>query len=131
MARIATFAAVIITGLLGNYVYRQSTYAESQPKFDHISIIKCVTKNGETYYGDVLPNAECSRSAVVEIPARLENAEKAQVPNMEVLRFSCDGREYCSQMTSCDEARFFLENCPNVKMDGDNDGIPCESQWCG
>ncbi|WP_140305088.1 excalibur calcium-binding domain-containing protein, partial [Vibrio parahaemolyticus] len=21
--------------------------------------------------------------------------------------------------------------CPNVKIDGDNDGIPCESQFCG
>ncbi|MCE2886342.1 MAG: excalibur calcium-binding domain-containing protein [Pseudanabaena sp.] len=28
------------------------------------------------------------------------------------------------------EATFFLKNCPNVKMDGNNDGIPCEQQWC-
>jgi hypothetical protein len=45
-------------------------------------------------------------------------------------QFRCDGRTYCSQMTSCEEAKFFLENCPGVKMDGDNDGVPCESQWC-
>jgi hypothetical protein len=45
-------------------------------------------------------------------------------------QFKCDGRMYCSQMTSCDEAKFFLENCPDVKMDGDDDGIPCEQQWC-
>lgn len=44
--------------------------------------------------------------------------------------FSCDGRIHCSQMTSCAEATFFLRNCPRVKMDGDNDGIPCEEQWC-
>ena len=44
--------------------------------------------------------------------------------------FKCDGRTYCSQMTSCQEATFFLKNCPDVKMDGDNDGIPCEKQWC-
>jgi hypothetical protein len=44
--------------------------------------------------------------------------------------FSCDGRTRCSQMTSCDEATYFLKNCPGVKMDGDNDGIPCEQQWC-
>lgn len=44
--------------------------------------------------------------------------------------FNCDGRTYCSQMTSCAEATFFLKNCPGTKMDGDNDGIPCESQWC-
>ena len=44
--------------------------------------------------------------------------------------FHCDGRIHCSQMTSCAEAKFFLRNCPNVQMDGDNDGVPCEQQWC-
>jgi len=44
--------------------------------------------------------------------------------------FRCDGRTYCSQMTSCAEAKYFLANCPAVNMDGDHDGIPCESQWC-
>jgi hypothetical protein len=45
-------------------------------------------------------------------------------------QFKCDGRKYCSQMTSCEEATFFLKNCPGVQMDGDNDGVPCEKQWC-
>jgi hypothetical protein len=45
-------------------------------------------------------------------------------------RFSCDGRKYCSEMTSCDEAKFFLTNCPGMEMDGDRDGVPCERQWC-
>jgi len=45
--------------------------------------------------------------------------------------FSCDGRTHCSQMTSCEEAEYFLQNCPGVEMDGNNDGEPCESQWCG
>ncbi|MDZ7891443.1 MAG: excalibur calcium-binding domain-containing protein [Rhodoferax sp.] len=44
--------------------------------------------------------------------------------------FRCDGRKHCSQMSSCSEAKFFLAQCPGVKMDGDNDGIPCEEQWC-
>ena len=46
------------------------------------------------------------------------------------INYRCDGRTYCSQMTSCDEATFFINNCPGTKMDGDHDGIPCESQWC-
>src|SRR3954463_4916175 len=45
-------------------------------------------------------------------------------------RFHCDGREHCSQMSSCEEATYFLRHCPNVKMDGDRDGIPCE-ELCG
>jgi hypothetical protein len=45
-------------------------------------------------------------------------------------RYRCDGRIHCSQMTSCEEAKFFLTNCPNTKMDGDRDGVPCGQQWC-
>jgi cold shock CspA family protein len=46
-------------------------------------------------------------------------------------QFRCAGKVYCSEMTSCEEATFYLRNCPGTKMDGDHDGIPCESQWCG
>ena len=44
--------------------------------------------------------------------------------------YQCDGRTYCSEMTSCEEAKYFLKHCPDVKMDGNHDGIPCEQQWC-
>lgn len=44
--------------------------------------------------------------------------------------YQCDGRQHCSQMTSCEEAKYFLKNCPDPKMDGDNDGIPCEQNLC-
>tara|TARA_R110000744_G_scaffold87595_9_gene171024 strand:- start:2142 stop:2729 length:588 start_codon:yes stop_codon:yes gene_type:complete len=40
--------------------------------------------------------------------------------------FTCDGRQHCSQMNSREEAVFFINNCPNTKMDGDRDGDPCE-----
>ena len=46
------------------------------------------------------------------------------------ISIKCDGRKYCSQMTSCAEAKKFLQNCPGVEMDGDGDGVPCEAQWC-
>lgn len=45
-------------------------------------------------------------------------------------KFRCDGRTHCSHMTSCEEATWFLKNCPGTKMDGNNDGVPCEKQWC-
>lgn len=45
-------------------------------------------------------------------------------------KYFCDGRRYCSQMTSCEEAIYFLRHCPGTEMDGDGDGVPCESQWC-
>ena len=43
--------------------------------------------------------------------------------------FKCDGRQHCSQMGSYEEAKYFLDNCPNTKMDGDHDGVPCERQF--
>jgi cold shock CspA family protein len=43
------------------------------------------------------------------------------------VQFSCDGRQHCSQMSSRAEAVYFINHCPNTKMDGDNDGIPCEN----
>ena len=55
----------------------------------------------------------------------------APVLSTPVQTFGCDGRQHCSQMRSCEEATYFIRNCPNTKMDGDNDGVPCESQWCG
>ena len=65
-------------------------------------------------------------NAVTEIATEQSDvADSAEPPDYE-----CDGRIYCSQMTSCEEATFFLQNCPGTKMDGDNDGIPCERQWC-
>jgi hypothetical protein len=81
-----------------------------------------------------------SRPAPVQDPAPVsgfsessEARQPAALPAVETdnARFHCDGRTYCSQMTSCDEAMFFLQNCPGVKMDGEGDGIPCEKQWCG
>jgi hypothetical protein len=44
-------------------------------------------------------------------------------------KLKCDGRQHCSQMKSYAEAKYFIEHCPNTKMDGDNDGIPCERQF--
>ena len=45
-------------------------------------------------------------------------------------KFSCDGRTHCSQMRSCAEATYFIQHCPGTRMDGNRDGVPCESQWC-
>lgn len=40
--------------------------------------------------------------------------------------YSCSPRKTCSQMSSCSEARFHLEQCGNTRLDGDRDGLPCE-----
>ena len=47
-----------------------------------------------------------------------------------IQQFKCGGKIHCSDMTSCEEAIFYINHCPNTKMDGDGDGKPCED-WCG
>lgn len=42
-------------------------------------------------------------------------------------KFSCDGKRTCGQMSSCDEAYFYLQQCGVSRLDGDKDGVPCES----
>jgi len=73
-------------------------------------------KSESTYHSSDGTTDEFNRRAVAE-PSSNE-------------QFKCDGRTHCSNMTSCAEATFFLRNCPGVEMDGNNDGVPCERQWC-
>lgn len=41
--------------------------------------------------------------------------------------YSCQPRRYCSQISSCEEAHWYLNNCSwGSKLDRDGDGAPCE-----
>jgi len=40
---------------------------------------------------------------------------------------ACGAKTKCAEMTSCAEAHFHLEACGLAHLDGDRDGIPCES----
>lgn len=64
-----------------------------------------------------------STASVNKAPIKVK---KIKLPKVS---YKCDGRQHCSQMSSYMEAKYFIEHCPNTKMDGDNDGIPCERQF--
>jgi micrococcal nuclease len=40
---------------------------------------------------------------------------------------SCGNKTQCWQMTSCEEAKHYMTQCNVKSLDGDGDGIPCES----
>jgi hypothetical protein len=69
--------------------------------------------------------SEVSASRTGAPPLELTSGTESAVSSSK-----CDGRTMCSQMTSCAEATYFIQHCPNTKMDGNNDGVPCERQWC-
>jgi micrococcal nuclease len=84
-------------------------------------------RNGECPHTGAAPKKTSAvpvESVVASVAAPVKTTPAA------VASFRCDGRRYCSQMTSCAEATWFLGNCPGTKMDGDHDGVPCEAQWC-
>ena len=53
-----------------------------------------------------------------------------RAPRITVARntdLACGAKRYCKQMTSCDEATYYLRQCGLKPLDSDGDGIPCES----
>lgn len=61
-----------------------------------------------------------ARTAPAAAPASVPAATSAA-------GFTCGGKRYCREMTSCEEARFYLTQCGVRSLDGDGDGIPCET----
>lgn len=69
---------------------------------------------------DVVYGVDASVNQLAEQPAMIKGA----------VSFQCAGKKHCGEMISCDEAIYYLKNCPGTIMDSDGDGLPCEDQWC-
>lgn len=54
-------------------------------------------------------------------------APGSEAPGRRGAGFSCGPKRLCSQMSSCEEARFHLKQCRTPRLDSDADGVPCES----
>ena len=99
---LGTIITVIIFGIIGYFVYG--------------------------FIQDFLHRNELTNQPVIQETLKIANTQAVSSnPN----HFQCDGRTHCSQMRSLEEARWFVRNCPNTQMDGNNDGEPCEndSRW--
>lgn len=48
-------------------------------------------------------------------------------PTPDPATFRCDCTKSCSQLTTCEEATFQLRSCSCKNLDGNNDGIACNS----
>ena len=97
-----TIITVIIFGIIGYFVYG--------------------------FIQDFLHRNELTNQPVIQETLKIANTQAVSSnPN----HFQCDGRTHRSQMRSLEEARWFVRNCPNTQMDGNNDGEPCEndSRW--
>lgn len=63
-------------------------------------------------------------------PRSYTPAPRAAVRPKRERRLQCSGKRTCGEMNSCAEANFYLDECGVSRLDGDGDGVPCES-ICG
>ena len=54
-------------------------------------------------------------------------AGQAEPPELPAAGGPCGEKRTCGEMTSCEEARFYLTQCGVSRLDGDKDGTPCEA----
>lgn len=82
-------------------------------------------KRGLWSESNPLPPWEYRKANPHQAPAQAPRTSKAsKAANNDA---ACGKKHYCSQMKSCEEARFYLVQCKVATLDKDGDGIPCES----
>lgn len=107
-------ASISIIAVLGFVAVNKYNHYQSNEQFN--SQTPVITNADLATFDEQYPKIVITKSVIPKsvIPKSTQN-------------FTCDGRQHCSQMTSLAEAVFFINNCPNTKMDGDRDGDPCEN----
>lgn len=123
MKKILMIIILLILALV-SYKFFQSENNTSNATIDVPTDTSTATNSSSIDFNDIPPTYVDSDSPTTSVVEPVFNTQPA-TPS-----FTCDGRQHCSQMTSCAEATYFSNNCPNTKMDGNHDGVPCEQQWC-
>ena len=54
-------------------------------------------------------------------------ASPAASSSSSVTSSDCRTKRTCSEMRDCEEAQFYLKTCGLKRLDGDQDGVPCEN----
>lgn len=128
--KILMFILLLVLGLVGYKMLQSKTTTSNHVTADTDTSVAAFTAADlddiPPTYVDLEASSTSSSVANPTVTSQpVLTAQSAETPS-----FACDGRQHCSQMTSCAEATYFIQHCPNTKMDGNNDGIPCEKQWC-
>jgi endonuclease YncB( thermonuclease family) len=51
---------------------------------------------------------------------------ESEITTSSPISSQCGPKTKCKEMTSCEEAKFYLEQCGIKRLDGNGDGVPCE-----
>lgn len=108
--------------------YRYASTSASKPRRKSLGLFPILIFIGMTVgiYNKIFKEKPLNEPVVETLS--MEQTDEIQ-PLEQTEQFQCQGKVWCSEMTSYEEAVFYLRNCPGTKMDGDHDGIPCENQF--
>lgn len=73
------------------------------------------------------PNLVALFEKSIKEAAQLQERHAAPEANTDASNWKCGTKKRCREMTSCDEARFYLSKCGVRSLDGDRDGTPCNA----
>ncbi len=78
--------------------------------------------------GDYLSAAPVQAAPVQRAPVVPQQSQPPTRLVQQAPGGSCPSRRYCTQISSCEEAQYYLATCSwGWRLDGDGDGVPCES----
>jgi hypothetical protein len=127
----------IISGVLLNVLGRVSNIPISIPAwicrvYFQIGRLECLHSHAEK--GEPSSSSLAAYSVMNGKFASISNANPSQslpsAGNPNHNDYRCAGKTHCLEMSSCDQTRFYLENCLSVEIDGYRDGVPCVRQLC-
>lgn len=80
-------------------------------------------------YGGISPKEAIKIKIIDPVKSKYSPNRDITISDYEKTKYECDGRQYCSQMNSLEEALFFTKNCPNTKLDQSPGEAPCQSDF--
>ena len=152
-----TIGTVILDGGIANYTMVKTGYAWAYRKYLRNQDLLAWEENARNQRlglwsePNPIPPWEWRKKGSASRPmpelfssgASRDSAEEPQLPPVGVStegiptakpeqqpKLKCGNKRFCKEMSDCAEARYYLTGCGLSKLDGDGDGIPCESV-CG
>jgi endonuclease YncB( thermonuclease family) len=106
--------------ILAGMAWWYQDYAKDQPVQDRVRYESAVKEARKRKLGlwsepDPVP------------PWAWRRGQRAPSKSTAVADTQCGSKRYCREMTSCAEAKFYLQQCGRSSLDGNRDGVPCES----
>lgn len=126
-------------GRLVGHVYVGSTHVNRQLVRDGMAWVYRQYLKDKTLLQDEQEAREAKRGlwslpSTEQVPpwewrrgVKTNNRVKEEKPKSSAKKFTCGTKTKCSEMTSCEEAMFYLNECGLTRLDGDKDGTPCEA----